>query len=178
MEDWKDIAKEWGNIPIDTYEFLFSQVKDRYEEVMSESESITKKAIVLTTITVGGFSGFAGFKFTSEPELHWVVLLCFFYVIDCLCLGVLLFPKEIIPRGSPPSEILINYLDDENLSETQNTALAYYQELRRYQDRIDTMKDKLSRRHKFYATALSLTILSIIMTSIVILTTIYHPSSK
>ncbi|MCU7551793.1 hypothetical protein OCK74_21915 [Chitinophagaceae bacterium LB-8] len=172
---WKDIVKDWEKVPVEAYKFLFSQAKDRYDEFMSESESITNKAITLTTITVAAISGFVSYKFTASPNKGFVVLLTFLFLGDLFCLGKLLFPKRITQRGSPPNEIFIDYLDNNELEEDDKTKLVYYHELKRYQENMDMMEKRNSVRHWFYGIALCLTIIATVITAGIILSTIYHP---
>ena len=39
--------KDWELVPKETYEIIFSQAKENFEEVASESESITNKSTYL-----------------------------------------------------------------------------------------------------------------------------------
>jgi hypothetical protein len=172
---WVDIVKDWEKVPVEAYQFLFSQAKDRYEEVISESESITNKAIKLTTITIAAISGFVSYKFTASPNPSFIIILSFLFVGDLICLGILLFPKRIIQRGSPPNETFIDYLDNVELEEHEKTKLVYYHELKRYQKNMQIMDKKNGDRHWFYGIALCLTIVATVITAGVIISTIYHP---
>jgi hypothetical protein len=174
-EIWKDIVKDWETIPIGAYEFLFSQAKDRYDEVMSESESITNKSINLLTIAIGAITGFVGYNFTSNPSEAFIVLLTLLFIPNFIALGILLFPKNISQRGSPPNEVFIDYLDNNGLIDDEKTKLVYYHELIRYQTRLEFMNKKNSSRHYAYGIALVLTLLVSVCTGVVILSTIYHP---
>lgn len=174
-EPWKDIVKDWEKVPIEAYKFLFSQAKDRYDEFMSESESISNKAITLATITVAAISGFASYKFTGNPNHGFLIVLTLLFVGDLSCLGLLLFPKKILQRGSPPNETFIDYLDNGELVDDEKTKLIYYKELKRYQEKMNTMEKVNSVRHLLYGIALCLTILATIITGGLILSTIYHP---
>jgi len=174
-ETWNDIVKDWDKVPIEAYKFLFSQAKDRYDEFMSESESISNKAITLATITVAAISGFASYKFTGNSNQGFLVILISLFVVDLFCLGLLLFPKNILQRGSPPNEIFIDYLDNSELVDDEKTKLIYYNELKRYQTKMNSMEKVNKYRHWFYGIALCLTILATIITGGLILSTIYHP---
>jgi hypothetical protein len=174
-ERWNDIVKDWETIPISAYEFLFNQAKDRYDEVMSESESITNKSINLLTVVIGGMTGFVGYNFTSNPNEAFIVLLTLLFISDFIALGVLLFPKKISQRGSPPNEVFIDYLDNHDLIDDEKTKLVYYHELIRYQSRLELMNKKNSSRQNAYGIALILTLLATVFTGGIILSTIYHP---
>lgn len=174
---WKDIVKDWEKLPLETYKFLFSQAKDRFDEVISESVSITDKSINLTKVAIAALCGFVGYNFKVNPGLEWIVLLSFFFLIDLICLAVLMFPKGVVFKGSPPEEIFCDYLDNPSYTEDEKTTIVYYHELRRYQERIEKMNKKNSCRHIFYAVALITTILLTVLTAGVIISTIFshHP---
>lgn len=172
---WKDIVKDWEKVPLEAYKFLFSQAKDRYNEFMLESESISNKAFTLATITVAAISGFASYKFTGNPNHGFLIILISLFVGDLFCLGLLLFPKNILQRGSPPNEIFIDYLDNAELVDDEKTKLIYYNELKRYQEKMNAMEKVNRYRHWFYGIALCFTILATIITGGLILSTIYPP---
>ena len=174
-ETWKDIVKDWEKVPIEAYKFLFSQAKDRYDEFMLESESISNKAITLATIMVAAISGFASYKFTGNSNHGFLIILIVLFLADVFCLGLLLFPKNILQRGSPPNEIFIDYLDNTELVDDEKTKLIYYNELKRYQEKMNAMEKVNRYRHWFYVIALCLTILATIITGGLILSTIFHP---
>ncbi len=174
---WNDIVKDWEELPLESYKFLFSQAKDRFDEVLSESVSITEKSITLTKVAVAAMSGFVGYNFKANPGLEWIVVLSFVFLIDLICLVVLMFPKGVVFKGSPPQEIFCDYLDNPSYTENEKTTIVYYHELRRYQERIDIMTKKNSQRQLFYGVALVVTILSTVLTAGVIVSTIFshHP---
>jgi len=172
---WNEIAKDWEKIPSDTYKFLFSQAKERYDEIISESESMTNKAVTLTTISFAALSAFVGYNFKVRPELGWIILLGALYLLNIIVLAKLLFPKNVIMKGSPPNEIFNDYLDNPQYLPEDKITIVYYHELVRYQERMDMMTKKNKRRQAFYAVAIILTISVSVITTAVILRVIYHP---
>ncbi len=74
IEKWDDIAKDWETIPLESYKFLFSQAKEKFDEVISESISITEKSINLTKVTVVSMTGFVGYNFKLHPGMEWIVV--------------------------------------------------------------------------------------------------------
>lgn len=174
---WKDIAKDWEQIPLEAYKFLFSQAKDRFDEVISESISLTEKSINLTKITVATVTGFIGYNYKNNPNMEWIVLLGFLFLANLICLVILMFPKGVIFKGSPPKEIFCEYLDNNSYIPDEKIAIIYYHELIRYQAKIDTMNTKNSQRQLFYGIAIILTVLSTVLTAGAILGTIFsrHP---
>jgi hypothetical protein len=171
---WTDITCDWEKLPIETYKFLFEQAKERYSDVMSESESITEKAFKLISISGAVAAGFIGFKFQQNPNLWLTIGLAIFHLVNFACLIKLLFPKEIILRGSPPNETLINYFDDKNLEENEKSKLVYYQELIRYQERIDIMTLNITKRQRYYQLSLILTLFNTATSIGIVISAIYH----
>ncbi|RXK60027.1 hypothetical protein ESA94_13350 [Lacibacter luteus] len=174
---WKDIAENWENLPLESYKFLFSQAKDRFDDILGESTSLTEKSIGLGKITIVAMSGFVGYNFKTNPEYEWIVLLSFLFLIDLFCVVILMFPKGVIFKGSPPEEIFCTYLDNPDYTETEKTTVIYYHELIRYQERIEILIKKNTQRQLFYGVALITTVLSTLLTAGVIISTIFshHP---
>lgn len=171
---WPDIVKEWDKLPVAAYQFIFSQTKERYDEVISESESITEKAFKLISISGAFAAGVVSLAFKTNPQFNYTVILVVFYLANFTCLIKLLFPKQVIPKGSPPNEILIDYLDDASYTEEDKTRASFYQELIRYQERIDDMEIRITKRHKYYMASLILTIINTAATVGMVISTIYH----
>jgi hypothetical protein len=174
---WSDIVKDWEQVPLESYKFLFSQAKERFDEIISESVSITEKSMNLTKVTVVAMSGFVGYNFKVNPGLEWIVLLSFLFIVNLICLVILMFPKGVVFKGSPPKEIFCDYLDNSNYNNEEKTTIVYYHELIRYQERIDNMTNRNGQRHLFYGVALILTVLSTVLTAGMIISTIFpnHP---
>ena len=170
---WKDIVKDWENVPLESYKFLFGQAKERFDEVLSESVSITEKSINLTKVTIATLLGFVGYNFKVNPGFGWIVILSLLFLINLIFLGILMFPKGVIFKGSPTVEIFCEYLDNSNYTKDEKIIIVYYHELRRYQERIDKMIKKNSQRHIFYGSGLILTLVLIILTASAILSTIF-----
>jgi len=169
---WDKICKDWENIPLESYKFLFNQAKDRYDEIISESISITEKSINLTKLAVTILSGFVAYNFKVKPGPEWIVILSFFFLIDLLCLIVLMFPKGVIFKGSPPKELFKDHLDNTTYSDDEKVIVIYYHELVRYQERIEKMNERNNQRQRFYGFALILTIALTCLTAGIIINTI------
>jgi len=170
---WNDIVKDWEKIPLESYKFLFSQVKERFDEVLSESISVTEKSINLTKVTVAAIAGFLGYNFKANPNIACTIILCILFLLDFICLIKLMFPKGVIFKGSPPIEIFNEYLDNPIYTQEEKITIVYYHELIRYQERIDWMNSKNNERHCYYGVALILTILVSVLTAGIILSTIF-----
>ncbi len=139
---WDDIVKDWEKVPISVYEFIFGQVKERYDEIISESQSITNKAFDYLKITATAISAFTVFSFNKPPD-RWIVIgLGIAFLIHLFCIRKMLSPKGVILKGSPPNEIFLNYIDNKNYTEEEKPKIVYYHELLRYQDRMNTMELK------------------------------------
>lgn len=158
LSTWKDIVKDWEKVSKETHEFIFSQVKDRYDDCLSESVSITEKSINLLKLSSGSLIGFVSYNFVVKPGLEWIIILGFLFLVNLILLGCLMFPKGVSFRGSPPNEIYCNYLDNSIYDENDKRQIVYYHEIVRYQARIDSLNKLNNCRQWLYGFGLVLTI--------------------
>ncbi|WP_018629210.1 hypothetical protein [Niabella aurantiaca] len=169
INTWDDIVKDWELLPLETLIFIFTQAKDRYEELLSESESITNKTFFFIKTTTAS-SIAATVYFLKTPSYHrfiWIAAILF--VVTFSIYIYLLSPKKVIYRGSSPKEIFISYLDNKSYATEEKTKLAYYHELIRYQDRIESMTGRNDERNMWYKIALVLSVsIFILFTSMLI----------
>ena len=66
--------KNWDKISIGTYNEIYKEAKTRYEDLLSESQSITDKAIKLT-ILLFGLAAWASSLFASWHK-HICLVFC------------------------------------------------------------------------------------------------------
>lgn len=169
-KEWDTIAKEWDLVPVEAYKFMFSQVKDRYDDILSESVSITDKSIKILTISIGGLSVLAGYFIKNNDVcLGALIPLGMFYFANFALLILLMFPKPVPLKGSPPKEIFINSLDNTTYVADDKISVLYYNELIRYQGRIDFLNSENNKRQENYRAVLVLTIICIVYTTIIVM---------
>lgn len=170
---WKPEIQDWEKIGLESYKFIFEQAKSRFEEIMSESEILTARALQLLLVLIGILSAIIGVSLKDLPPVWLVTIAGILYVIDTVLLYKLLYGRDLVMRGSPPSEIFIKRLDRTDYSEDEQLLALYYNEIRRYQDRIETNAKITSRRQKLYYKALIVSIVLAILTGTMILGSLY-----
>ncbi|MES2427036.1 MAG: hypothetical protein V4560_08675 [Bacteroidota bacterium] len=154
----KQKIDKWYNVNVDTYKVVYDLALSRFEDVLSESESVTEKSIKMITAIIV----FVGFFATILVNDHLSQLLShipliawsggFIFIVLCL-LVFLLFPKRIRNRGLSPSTSIINGLDNEE-DRANQLQLTYYNTISQIQSNIDFMVSANRSRHVFYTIAL------------------------
>ena|SRR5687768_18125522 len=91
---WKSDISEWDKISIDSYRFVIEQAKERLNEVLVESHTITKRGmtILLSYLTV--LSGFLGYIFSEKFRFNNTIfsfIFVFILAIFSLYVFTLLF---------------------------------------------------------------------------------------
>ncbi len=155
------IIHKWYDIEIEAYKVAFDLAKERFDDILAESESITDKTIKM----ISGILIFTGF-FTSilfskenlirdhTDLLTWSAVPI---LIDIVVLCLLLFPKKANNRGLPPIVSFVKDFDNkENTGFHQQ--LMYYNCLSVLQANIDNMISLNEKRAKIYTISLYLSI--------------------
>lgn len=163
--EWKPNFEKWYNVNKESYKLIYELAKERFEEVSSESESITDKAIKMLTAVVSLFGFFIGFALKQQSNYWFIYVLIPLVVADIYYLYHLLTPKESRLRGLPPSESIPKDLDNKEDQEFQ-TELVYYQIIVHYQNNISIMKKKNEDRIINYKIAIKLSLLILSIMSI------------
>lgn len=67
---WKSNVTEWDRVSLESYRFVIEQAKERLNEVIEESHTITKRgmAILLSYLTV--LSSLLGYIFSDKFKIH------------------------------------------------------------------------------------------------------------
>jgi len=153
---WTSKINNWETISIDEYKFIFDQAKERFEDVISENESITNKAISIATAVVA----FTGFYIGIAIQNHFFVQhRGFIYtcivasIINLLLVGALIFPRNAMNRGLSP-EISTNddFDNDEDLGYYHQKL--YYNAIGVLQDNIDVTINANNQRITLYKVVL------------------------
>jgi len=159
----KNKINKWYNVDIAAYKVLYDLALLRFEDVISESESVTQKSIKMITgivLFIGFFTTLLVNEHLSQLSNHISLIAWsggFIFVVLCL-LVFLLFPKLIRHRGLSPNTSIIDGLDnDEDLS--NQLQLTYYNCISQIQANIDFMIHANKNRHIFYTIALIASIL-------------------
>jgi hypothetical protein len=158
---WRPDFDKWYNVNKDAYKFIFEQAEKKLEDVLSESESITKKSIKLVTAVVAMFAFFIGFLINKKIPLGYNSIFIIFFILNMGGTIFLIFPKEIKGRGFLPSELLPEKLDSPSDKDVQEQLLYYCAIVKLDQD-IQLMRRKNSGRTKIYLISLILALLLLV----------------
>lgn len=165
MEKWKNIVQEWQDISLENYKFIFERCEKRFDEILSESESIANKSIKLLSAVVLSIGFFTTVKFDNLC-LCLITFLFILYSVDIFLLVKLLFPKNIICKGSPPKEIFHRGIevapDNSPLTKEEKLVVVYYSELLRIQQGIDKNTIQNHNRHLLYMASILLSAIILI----------------
>lgn len=153
---WTRKIHRWENVSNEEYEFIYSLAKERFEDVLSENESITNKAIKIATAVIA----FSGFYIGIAVQNHFFALhRAFIYssivisVINLILVGALLYPRNARNRGLSPD---VSTLDDFDNDDDKNHLLQklYYNSIGILQDNIDITIKANSERIILYKVVL------------------------
>lgn len=160
---------KWSEVQEESYELIFSEAKERFEELHSDSESMTNKSIKMlsTIILVTGVTG--GILRSNAPSC-WVWIITVLYlgliIYDFYLLLKLISPKQIIPKGAPPEKSIPDDLSNPD-DQGYQIKLFYYHNILMLQRSIDKMEILNSGRSVLYEKALKAFFL-ILMISVVL----------
>lgn len=155
--NWKPDFEKWYNVNKDAYKFIFDQGEKKLEDVLSESESITNKAIKMIVSAVVMFSFFVSFLIQLHKPIGYNLVFYFLFIGDIVAIIFLIRPKEVKGRGFAPSELLPKKLDNKE-DEKYQEELLYYFAIVKMEEDIQIMRKKNSGRANLYLGCLILTI--------------------
>ncbi|HYG17207.1 MAG TPA: hypothetical protein VEC12_15730 [Bacteroidia bacterium] len=151
LVDWKpDNINKWYNIKKEPYELIFKEGKERFEDLMSESESITNKSIKMLTAIVAVNGALGAFIVDKNlPLTFWLFILTGAFAIEVLILYKLIAPKKIIFRGAPPDKSIPIEFDSKDDKDKQ-IELFYYHNIVMLKHSIDEMEINNTTRQQLY----------------------------
>ncbi len=164
---WEPNIK-WYKITPEAYRLIYDEAKERYEDIMSESESITNKSIRML-IALAAFIGFT-LDFAIKQNFKEIVPIYFLLAIilvDVWLLYKLIAPKHVKGRGVPP-DLSINKVIDYDENKDNQVQLTYYTLIVTLQRNIYYMIDRNNERAKYYKKALMLFLITFIGSSVMI----------
>lgn len=162
---------KWYNVEIEAYKFIHEQAKERLEDLLLESESITNKSFYI----VGALATFTGFLlglFANDAQMIGELLIFILVVLiigDAIMLYLLIIPKNIKFRGIPPEQAITQEFDHPEDMGFQ-VQKAYYTSISILQSSIDHMRKKNASRITLYRWALIVFLILIIFSCFVITT--------
>jgi hypothetical protein len=176
---WKSDV-DWEKISVDTYKFVIDQAKEQLNEVIEESQVITKRGMSILLSYIAALSGLLGYVFSDRSKIahssNWIIFFSFLIAILSIFSFTLLFqliyPKDVFYKGSPPKEIFYKEVFD-GLSEAEGLKNVLFSEIERIQDKIDRMIKSNKTRFAQYRTTLKISLLFVAIAIFIIVKAIY-----
>jgi len=150
------MIENWKEISVESLKLVLSEGKERFSEVLSESETLTNRAEKFLTAIVALASFFSA-SFFANAKTHnyfdWifgllmigVTLYCFYNSIS------LLKPKNVIYKGVKPERYDFDFLAREDV-ESLKAALTYTIHI--VDSNIEHMRNKNLDRVEYYSSCL------------------------
>jgi len=96
----------WHQVQLETYVLIYDLAKERFDDLISEVESVTDKSIKMATGILLFTDFFAGYLI-SKPALinHFTSLLVYSGIVifaELVLLTYLVFPKKVKNKGLSP----------------------------------------------------------------------------
>lgn len=178
---WESDVADWEKIAVDSYRFVIDQAKEHLDEVIDESQTITKRGMAILLAHISALSGLLGYLFSDKSKLRHedsftIVFACCIAVLSIYTFGLLLrliYPKDVFFKGSPPREIFFKETFD-GLSEQEGLKSVLFDEVVRLQDKIERMGKSNKKRFLQYKTALKISLFFIAVVIFIIVKTIYN----
>lgn len=158
---WYPDFHKWYNVETGAYKIVFEQAEKKMEDVLSESESITNKAIKMITAVAAMFAFFVGFLIQKNIPIGYNVIFIIVFIVNVTGILFLIFPKEVRGRGVSPKKLLPEKLDNEDDKGFQEQMI-YYSGIVILQDNIDCMIGKNTTRAKWYLVWLIVTLVLLV----------------
>ena len=154
-EKWMPPIKKWYNVKKGAYALIHKEAKERLEDVLSESESITNKSIKMITALAAFLGFFIGLVVNNKWQIGYLSVFFIIVLVDAIMLYILIAPKYVKWRGLSPKISIPNNFDADEDKEFQEEMI-YYTSIVVLQDNIDFMLKRNNERASLYKWALLL----------------------
>lgn len=166
---WVHDLKDWENVNLDAYKFIFDQGEKRLSQILDESEKITSKAYTLIGIVIPILSLAIGYLIERHEVIYKPLLyiLSGVIIIISLCLillWILIRRRNIWYLGTEPQLIATSaYLESVDLQDEETVKCLYLDGLTHIQAKITSNKEVNRKRITIFSTCLSLILVSFIV---------------
>lgn len=178
---WESDVADWEKVSVDAYKFVIEQAKEQLNEVIEESQIITKRGMSILLSYIAALSGLLGYAFSEKSKIThgsgWII--CFSILIAILSIYAftllfqLIYPKDVFYKGSPPKEIFFKEVFT-GLSEEEGLKNVLYSEIERIQDKIERMGKSNRKRFSQYRRTLKISLLLVAIAIFIIVRAIYN----
>lgn len=178
---WQSDIADWEKISADSYRFVIEQANERLNEVIEESQAITKRGMTILLSHGTALSGVMGYLFSEKSKINhergWgILVICIMSLLSIWAFSLLIrliYPKVSFNRGSPPKEIFFKDVFD-GLTEEEGLRSIMFDEVVRMQIKIERMEKENNKRIRPYKMALNISLIFIAFAIFMIVKTIYN----
>lgn len=178
---WESDVADWEKVSIDTYKYVIDQAKERLNEMLEESQAITKRGMSILLSYIAALSGLLGYAFSEKSKITHGSggIICFSICIAILSiysftlLFQLIYPQEVFYKGSHPKDLFYNEVF-KDVSAEEGFKNVLYGEIERIQDKILRMSISNARRSIQYRRTLKISLLLIAIAIFIIVRAIYN----
>lgn len=131
----------WDSLSIIVYEKIYDEAKNRFEDILEESQTITKRAITIFSLMIA-LAGYLISKF-EYSNIDYIIS---FVIFLLLCASIFLMaPKGVLRKGTSSQTLITNDLVNEK-EEIMQQRIFYCLQLQTYFIRTERMKDLNKKR--------------------------------
>lgn len=174
-------VEDWEVIPVDVYIALLAEVKERFDVIAQETESVTEKSIKCLLGFFTYFFGVGVFLLKEHYVINWTL-----YFIITICSGWVIYKGYRVIRLRPahttgllPENVLSkDFNAGTGFDEHEKIMLFYYNAIKTYILKIKEGTEDTSKRADNYDKFVRYTLIMVLVIALFLMMTIsYHPGS-
>jgi hypothetical protein len=162
---WNEEINTWKRVSIESYQFVLLQAKERLDEVINESRTITTSGMKILLVYVTTLPGLAGYIFSGHKSfilgfttIIAVSVAALFAIYIFTLLISLIAPGSIFYKGSQPKDIFKEEIFINHDSQMALKILLFV-EINRIQDKIERIQTNNKKRINQYRSVLRVSLI-------------------
>lgn len=100
---WESDVIDWEKIPVDSNRFVIEQAKQHLDEVIEESQTITKRGMAIMLAHVSALSGLLGYLFSDKSKIHHES--AFSIIFACVVASLSIYTFSLLFRMIYPKDV-------------------------------------------------------------------------
>ncbi|QJD97181.1 hypothetical protein HH214_15535 [Mucilaginibacter robiniae] len=166
---------DWEIIPLEIYKPLLSEVKERFNVVAQETESITDKSIKCLLGFITYYFGVGVFLISNHYSINWLIYVTITFAATIVVYKgyrlITLRPSHTV--GLLPENVLTqDFEQNTGFDDVEKERLFYYNAIKCYVLKIQEGTDDTSKRALVYDKFLRLTLLLVFVITVFLIFTI------
>jgi hypothetical protein len=165
----------YDKISIEVYKEIYAEAKDKYLETYSQSNVITGRTIKAFLLIIG-LTGWAANSFWGlEKKIPVVIFLYLMLLVWAIHHTYKIIVNRKAPLQGTMPRVIYKTSEDLTNEEYDRDKVFYYQQIGRYQKKIDTLEDGNVTRGKMFNTLISISFVYFLSTVVIYLYKSSHP---